>query len=80
MDDWRLMLVNREAIDQGAEALVKQRELVGAEIEGLLSSIGLRMPDADDPYPKDAELVPPMSWDEGARRDGGLQREVPRTA
>jgi ATP-dependent Zn protease len=80
VDDWRLMFANREAIDQGAEALVKQRELVGAEIEGLLSSIGLRMPDADEAYPKDVELVPPMSWDEGARRDGGPPREVPRTA
>jgi ATP-dependent Zn protease len=80
VDDWRLMYANREAIDQGAEALIKQRELVGAEIEGLLSSIGLRMPDADDAHPKDAELVPPISWDEGAGRDGGLPREVPRTA
>src|SRR5438309_81363 len=80
VDDWRLMFANREGIDQGAEALIKQRELVGAEIEGLLSSIGLRMPDADDLYPKDAELVPPISWDEGAGRDGSLPREVPRTA
>jgi ATP-dependent Zn protease len=79
IDDWRLMFANRDGIDQGAEALVKQRELVGAEIEGLLGSIGLRMPDADDAFPKDAELVPPMSWDE-ARRDGSLPREVPRTA
>ena len=80
VDDWRLMFANREGIDQGAEALIKQRELVGAEIEGLLSSIGLRMPDADDLYPKDAELVPPISWDEGAGRDGSLPREVLRTA
>jgi hypothetical protein len=38
------------------------------------------MPADDDAYPKDAELVPPMSWEEGAKRDGGLPREVPRTA
>jgi ATP-dependent Zn protease len=80
MDDWRLMFANREAVDQGAEALVKQRELVGAEIEGLLGSLGLRMPDADVPYPQDADLVPPVSWDDGARRDGSLPQGVPRTA
>jgi ATP-dependent Zn protease len=80
IDDWRLMFANREAIDQGAEALVKQRELVGAEIEGLLDSIGLRLPDADIPYPQDADLVPPISWDDSAKRDGSLPREVPRTA
>src|SRR5205807_638662 len=27
VDDWRLMEANREGIDQGAEALIKQREL-----------------------------------------------------
>jgi ATP-dependent Zn protease len=80
IDDWRLMYANREALDQGAEALVKQRELVGAEIEGLLSSIGLRMPDADVPYPEDADLVPPTSWDDSARREGSGPQEVPRTA
>src|SRR3984893_16534702 len=80
IDDWRLMYANREALDQGAEALVKQRELVGAEIEGLLSSIGLRMPDADVPYPEDADLVPLTSWDDSARREGSGPQEVPRTA
>jgi ATP-dependent Zn protease len=80
IDDWRLMFANREAIDQGTEALVKQKELVGAEIEGLLDSIGLRMPDTDVPYPQDADLVPPMSWDDGARRNGSVAEEVPRTA
>ena len=29
---------------------------------------------------KDAELVPPISWDEGSRRDAEAPREVPRTA
>ena len=77
MDDWRLMFANREAVDQGAEALVKQRELVGAEIEGLLGSLGLRMPDADIPYPQDADLVPPVSWGD---REAGPPQEVPRTA
>jgi ATP-dependent Zn protease len=80
IDDWRLMYVNREAIDQGSEALVKQKELVGAEIEGLLDSIGLRMPDASDPYPEDAELVPPINWDEAASRNGHAREEVPQTA
>jgi ATP-dependent Zn protease len=80
VDDWRLMFANRDAVDQGSEALVEQRELVGAEIEGLLDSIGLRMPPEDVPYPQDADLVPPISWDEGERRGEGSPREVPRTA
>lgn len=60
IDDWRLMYVNRDAIDKGALTLVKERELVGGEIEGMLEGIGLRLPGADDPYPPEAELIPPM--------------------
>ncbi|MBO0683657.1 MAG: AAA family ATPase [Candidatus Dormibacteraeota bacterium] len=60
IDDWRLMHANREAIDKGALTLVKERELVGGEIESLLDTIGLRLPSASDPYPPEAELIPPM--------------------
>jgi ATP-dependent Zn protease len=58
IDDWRLMNVNREAIDQAAEALIAQGELVGDEISGLLDSVGLREPNAADPYPPDLPMVP----------------------
>jgi ATP-dependent Zn protease len=59
IDDWRLMYTNREAIDNAAEALMAQGELVGDEVDGLLESVGLRPPDAGVPYPDDARLVPP---------------------
>ena len=58
IDDWRLMYVNKEAIDQAAEALIAQRELVGDEIAGLLDSVGLREPTAADPYPDDVPEIP----------------------
>ena len=59
IDDWRLMYVNKEAIDQASEALLAQGgELMGDEISGLLDSVGLRMPDESDPYPEDITLVP----------------------
>jgi len=59
MDDWRLMYVNKEAIDQAVEALLAQGgELVGDEISGLLDSIGLRAPTAEDPYPEELPAVP----------------------
>jgi hypothetical protein len=59
IDDWRLMNVNKEAIDLAAEALLNQNgELVGDEISGLLDSIGLRMPAAADPYPEEMPAVP----------------------
>jgi ATP-dependent Zn protease len=58
IDDWRLMNVNKEAIDQAAEALIMQGELVGDEISGLLDSVGLRQPAAADPYPPDLPMVP----------------------
>jgi ATP-dependent Zn protease len=58
IDDWRLMYVNKEAIDQAAEALIAQGELVGDEISGLLDSVGLRAPTEADPYPEDMPMVP----------------------
>jgi len=59
IDDWRLMYVNKEAIDAANEALMAAGgELVGDEISGLLESVGLRMPTADDPYPEDMPAVP----------------------
>ena len=59
IDDWRLMYVNKEAIDMANEALMAAGgELVGDEISGLLDSVGLRMPTADDPYPEDMPAVP----------------------
>jgi cell division protease FtsH len=58
IDDWRLMYVNKEAIDQAAEALIPQGELMGDEISGLLDSVGLRAPTESDPYPEDLPSVP----------------------
>ena len=58
IDDWRLMNVNREPIDQAAEALIAQGELMGDEIAGLLDSVGLRAATSADPYPPDLPMVP----------------------
>jgi ATP-dependent Zn protease len=58
IDCWRLMKVNQEAIDQAAEALIAQGELVGDEITGLLASVGLRAVDAGDPYPPSLPRMP----------------------
>jgi ATP-dependent Zn protease len=58
IDDWRLMYVNKDAIDQAAEALIAQGELVGNEIAGLLDSVGLRAPTESDPYPDELPMVP----------------------
>jgi hypothetical protein len=58
IDDWRVMYVNKEAIDLAAEALMAQGELVGDEIGGLLDSVGLREPTASDPYPEEIPLPP----------------------
>jgi ATP-dependent Zn protease len=58
IDDWRLMNVNKEAIDLAVEALVAQGELMGDEIAGLLDSVGLRAPTASDPYPEDLPGIP----------------------
>src|SRR5216684_968591 len=61
IDDWRLMYVNKEAIDLAAEALIAQGELMGDEISGLLDSVGLRRPTHADPYPEDLPSVPDES-------------------
>ena len=59
IDDWRLMHVNKEAIDLAVEGLLAQGgELVGDEISGLLDSVGLREPTDADPYPEDMPAVP----------------------
>jgi hypothetical protein len=59
IDDWRLMYVNKDAIDQANEALMAAGgELVGDEINGLLDSVGLREPTPDDAYPEDMPAVP----------------------
>jgi ATP-dependent Zn protease len=58
IDDWRVMNVNKEAIDLAAEALIAQGELVGDEIGGLLDSISLREPTAADAYPDEIALPP----------------------
>ncbi|MEA2628156.1 MAG: cell division protease FtsH [Chloroflexota bacterium] len=59
IDDWRLMYVNKDAIDLAAEALLNQGgELMGDEISGLLESVGLRAPEASDPYPEELPSVP----------------------
>ena len=53
------MYVNKEAIDQAADALISQGgELMGDEISGLLDSVGLRTPTEADPYPEDLPAVP----------------------
>jgi ATP-dependent Zn protease len=58
VDCWRLMKVNQEAIDQAAEALIAQGELVGDEITGLLDSVGIRPYTAADPYPPALPKLP----------------------
>ncbi len=58
IDDWRVMYVNKEAIDLAAEALMAQGELVGDEIGGLLDTVGLREPSDGDPYPEEIPLPP----------------------
>ncbi len=63
IDDWRLMFVNQQAIDEAAEALIAQGELVGDEVTALLDSVNLRMPAESDPYPEDLPLVPPAEAD-----------------
>jgi ATP-dependent Zn protease len=58
IDDWRLMYVNKEAIDLAAEALMAQGDLMGDEISGLLDSVGMREPTESDPYPDDLPVLP----------------------
>jgi ATP-dependent Zn protease len=80
IDCWRLMYVNQEAIDQAAEALIAQGELVGDEIKGLLDSVGLRFPTEDDPYPEDMPVVPLSQTEELARTSQLAEVEQVRTA
>ncbi|MEP7105365.1 MAG: AAA family ATPase [Chloroflexota bacterium] len=63
IDDWRLMHVNQEAIDQAAEALIAQGELMGDEVGALLDSVNLRNPTEADPYPDEQPLIPPAEPD-----------------
>jgi ATP-dependent Zn protease len=51
VDVWRLMAKNKEAIDQLARVLVEKQELVGKEIDDLLSTVTLVGPDASDAWP-----------------------------
>jgi ATP-dependent Zn protease len=73
IDSWRLMNVNQEAIDLAAEALMAQGELVGDEVEGLLSSVGLRMFDASDAWPPAMPKIPRLE-DEERPEDGRRER------
>ncbi len=68
IDCWRLMYVNQDAIDQAAEALIAQGELVGDEVKALLDSVDLRMPNEADPYPDEQHLVPPTDTEQPAVR------------
>jgi hypothetical protein len=63
IDAWRLMHANKDAIDQAAEALIAQGELVGDEITGLLDSVSLRASQDSDPYPEDLPVVPPPEFE-----------------
>jgi len=51
VDVWRLMMKNREAIDNLAHVLVERQELVGREIDELLNSATLEGPDTVDAWP-----------------------------
>jgi len=68
IDAWRLMYVNQEAIDEAAEALIAQGELVGDEVGALLASVSLRMPTEADPYPDDVTIIPAADGERPAVR------------
>ncbi len=51
VDAWRLMMKNKEAIDQLSRVLVEKKELVGKEIDELLSTVTLVGPEAKDAWP-----------------------------
>ena len=82
IDCWRLIYINREAVDQAVEALVAQGELVGDEIRGLLDSVGLRFPNDADPYPDDMPVVPLSASEQlrGQRDDAAAGLERVRSA
>jgi ATP-dependent Zn protease len=77
IDCWRLMYVNRVAIDLAVEALIAQGELVGDEIQGLLDTVGLRFPTDADPYPDEMPVVP-LSASEELRGRPQDARELER--
>jgi ATP-dependent Zn protease len=68
IDDWRLIHANQESIDQAAEALMAQGELVGDEVDGLLDSVTLRTASEVDPYPDEQILVPPSDTEQAGIR------------
>ncbi len=70
IDDWRLMYVNREAIDRASERLMGVGEMVGDEIKEMLDSVGLRFPTDADPYPPDWPVVPISAAEELAHPNG----------
>ncbi|MBO0706886.1 MAG: AAA family ATPase [Candidatus Dormibacteraeota bacterium] len=70
IDDWRLMYVNREAIDRASERLMAVGEMVGDEIKEMLDSVGLRFPTDADPYPPDWPVVPISMAEELAHANG----------
>lgn len=70
IDDWRLMYVNRDAIDRASEQLMAAGEMVGDEIKEMLDSVGLRFPTDADPYPPDWPVVPISAADELAHANG----------
>jgi cell division protease FtsH len=74
IDSWRLVNVNQEAIDMGAEALMAQGELVGDEVEGLLSSVGLRMFNDTDAWPPAMPKIPRLDQEERPERSEGEDR------
>ncbi len=51
VDAWRLMLKNKDAIDQLAKVLIEKQELVGREIDELLDTVRLVGPEAADAWP-----------------------------
>jgi ATP-dependent Zn protease len=64
IDCWRLMYVNRDAIDRAAEELMSHGELVGDEIRRLLDTVGLRSATPEDPYPEDLPEMPASDAEE----------------
>ncbi len=51
VDCWRLMVKNKDAIDRLAQVLIEKKELVGREIDDLLSTVQLIGPDGADAWP-----------------------------
>jgi ATP-dependent Zn protease len=70
IDVWRLMYVNKDAIDRAADRLMVELEMVGDEIKEMLDSVGLRFPTDADPYPPDLPIVPLSPAEEMAHANG----------